>query len=91
MATDNFIGWDLDEKMRMLRALQEARLTGRIKEAMTSHGVRTSYDISQTNITQLMRELECSIAIDPQLPADSPFRAGLLANTRTAMTRTSHY
>ena len=90
MAFDNFLGWELTEKVRMLRALQEARLTGRISQAMTANNIGTRFDLSETSITMLLRELEQSIASDPDFDASDPFQAACASSIRPATTRTSH-
>ena len=94
MAMDNFIGWSLPDKVAMLLSLQQARLTGRVKEANSAMRVGTAFEIKETNITQLLRELEYSISQEPEPDASAPVHstwAACAANVRPAVTLQSHY
>ena len=94
MAMDNFIGWSLPDKVAYLLGVQQARLTGQVVRLQTAHGVFTEFNISQTNVTQTLREIEFSIANSPEPDANSPIHAtwaACKANSRDGVTRQSHY
>jgi hypothetical protein len=91
MAMDNFIGWSLPDKVAMLLGVQQARLTGQVVRLQTAHGVYTEFNVSQTNVTQTLRELEESITNDPAFDPSNPVCAACAANIRPAVTRQSHY
>ncbi|MEN6533355.1 MAG: hypothetical protein ABFD89_06810 [Bryobacteraceae bacterium] len=91
---DNFIGWALPDKVAMLLGIQQARLTGQVVRLQTAHGVYTEFNLAQTNVNQLLREVEYSIASEPEPDADSPMHdiwAKCAANSRNGVTRQSHY
>lgn len=80
MALDNFIGWTMQEKLRMLKAVQQARLTGQVTRSRTDNGVETEFDPQKTDLTRILRELERSIANDPDYDANDPVQAACAAN-----------
>ena len=88
---DNFIGWSLPDKLQMLQGIQQARLTGQVVRLQTAHGVYTEFNISQTNVTQTLRELEYSIANDADFDPTDAVQAACAANIRPAVTIQSHY
>lgn len=90
MAMDNFIGWSLPDKVTMLLAVQQARLTGQVVKLQTAHGVYTEFNPRQTNVTQMLRELEYSIANDPGFDPGSPICVACAANIRHEVTPQSH-
>lgn len=71
----------------MLRGLQEARLTGQPVRVKTSQGVETEFDPTQTNVTQVLRELEISIAGSPDYDSNDPVQLACAGNQRPAITR----
>jgi hypothetical protein len=83
---DNFIGWDMEKKLAWLTGLQEARLTGQKTRVQTAHGVYTEYNINQTNINQVLRELEDSIASDPSFNPNDPVQMACAMNQRPGQT-----
>jgi hypothetical protein len=85
--SDNFIGWDLGKKIAWLTGIQEARLTGQVVKLETARGVYTEFNINQTNVTQTLRELEQSIASDPDFDATNPVHLACAKNTRAGITR----
>jgi hypothetical protein len=91
MAMDNFIGWSLPDKLKMLAGVQQSRLTGQVVRLQTAHGVFTEFNISQTNVTQVLRELEYSIANDANFDPTDPVQAACAANVRPGVTIQSHY
>ncbi len=84
---DNFIGWTQKDKIALLRGIQESRLTGQIIKLQTAHGVWTEFNISQTNVTQTLRELEFSIANDPSFDPTDPVQAACRESQRAGITR----
>jgi len=83
---DNFIGWTMQKKLAWLTGLQESRLTGQKVKVQTAHGIYTEYQISQTNVTQTLRELEDSIANDPNFNPDDAVQAACALNQRPGQT-----
>jgi hypothetical protein len=71
----------------MLLAIQQARLTGQIVRVETARGVYTEFNISQTNVNQLLRELELSIAEDCTIPGNDPIKIACRKNQRAGITR----
>ncbi len=86
---DNFIGYTQQDKISLLRGLQEARLTGQIVEVETARGMRTRFDPAVDN-TQSLRELEYSIAASPEYDANDPIQLACSLNTRPGITRVSY-
>ena len=87
---DNFISWSIDEKITFLRGIQEARLTGFVTRISTARGVETDFDPKQRSATQLLQELEYSIAIDcsvSQLDPNGTTRQACQQNLRQFNTR----
>ena len=87
---DNFISWSIDEKITFLRGIQEARLTGFVTRISTARGVESEFDPSQRSATQLLQELEYSIAIDrsvSQLDPNGTTRQACQQNLRQFNTR----
>jgi hypothetical protein len=82
MALDNFIGWTMADKLAMLRAVQQARLTGQVTRARTDGGVETEFDPTKTDLSRLLRELEQSIANDPNYDANDEVQAACAANRK---------
>lgn len=87
MARDNFIGWSLNDKMALLRGVQESRLTGQIVRLQTAHGVFTEFDPTKVNNTQVLEELESSILNDPGADLNDPIVKAIAANRRPGTTR----
>jgi hypothetical protein len=87
MAFDNFIGWTQQDKIAMLRGIQEAMLTGQEVRVQTAHGVLTEFNISQTNIEQMLRKLEESIANSPDYNPGDPIQLACRNNQRAGITR----
>lgn len=84
---DNFIGWVPQAKKDMLLGVQQARLTGQIVRVETARGVFTEFNISQTNVNQVLRELELSIAEDCNIPDTDPIKIACRKNQRAGITR----
>jgi hypothetical protein len=84
---DNFIGWPMIKKLAWLEGLQEARMTGQKTKVQTSPGVITEYNISQTDVTNSLRELEASIANDENFDPNDPTQAACAKNDRPSSTR----
>ena len=84
---DNFIGWTMQRKIEMLLGIQTARLTGQAVRVQTAHGVYTEFNISQTDVTQTLRELEQSIANDPNYDPKDPVQYACKNNQRAGITR----
>lgn len=80
MPIDNYIGWTQQEKLRMLKAVQQARMTGQVVRSRTDNGVETEFDPQKTDLTRLLRELESSIANDPDYDAEDAVQAACAAN-----------
>ena len=87
MAFDNFIGWTQQEKIEMMRGIQNAMLTGQEIVVQTAHGVRTEFNISQTNVEQMLRKLEESIANSPDYDPGDPVQLACRNNQRAGITR----
>ncbi len=89
MARDNFIGWTVQDKLELLRGLQEARISGQITHIETARGFVTEFD-PQVNNTQILVELEYSIANGADYDANDPIQAACAANTRPGITRANY-
>ena len=76
----------MEKKLAWLTGLQEARLTGQKTRVQTAHGVYTEYNINQTNVNQVLRELEDSIASDPLFNANDPVQLACAMNQRPGQT-----
>lgn len=91
MARDNFIGWSLDDKIAMLRGVQESMLTGQVLKIATSRGVETQFDPSQQFAEVTLAKLEYSIACDTTekcvSDSDWAIRRACAKNRRTTQTR----
>ena len=87
MAFDNFIGWTQQQKLDMLRGIQEAMITGQVVRVQTAHGVFTEFNISQTNVEQMLRRLEESIANSPDFNPNDAVQAACRDNQRPGITR----
>jgi len=66
------VDWTIDEKIQFLRGIQEARLTGFVTRISTALGVETQFDPHQRRATQLLAELEHSIAVDSSVSQLDP-------------------
>lgn len=84
---DNYIGWTMQDKINLLRGIQESRVTGQVVKLETSRGVSTEFNINQTNVTQILRELEWSIANDPGYDANDPVQLACANNQSAGITR----
>ena len=91
MALDNFIGWTMQEKLGMLKAVQQARLTGQVTRSRTDNGVETEFDPQKVNLTNILRELEQSIANDPNYDSGDAVQAACAANQRPGRTTPIFY
>jgi hypothetical protein len=87
MAFDNLIGWTQADKIAMLRGIQEAMLTGQAVRVETARGVYTEFNISQTNIEQILRKVEESIANSPDYNPKDPVQLACRNNQRAGITR----
>jgi hypothetical protein len=90
MPYDNFIGWSQQEKLDLLRGLQQSRLTGQVVKVQTPAGI-TEFDPTKTDIDRLLREVESSIANSPDYNANDPTQAACKANRRPGITRAVFY
>ena len=71
----------------MLTGIQESRLTGQAVRIETARGVYTEFNVSQTDVTNTLRELELSIANDPSFNANDPVQLACAKNQRSGTTR----
>lgn len=86
MAFDNFIGWSMQAKKDMLLAVQQARLTGQVTRSRTDSGVETQFDPAKVNLSNLLREIEQSIANDANYDAADPVQLACKMNQRPGRT-----
>ncbi len=80
MAVDNYIGWTQQEKILLMRGLQEARNTGQVTRVQTSPGVFTEFNPAKMDMTKLLRDLEYSIGYSPDYDSNDPIQAACRAN-----------
>lgn len=87
MARDNYVGWTIQEKLALLRGVQEARLTGQVVRCPKPGGGYTEFDVTKTDPTRILEELEFSIVNDEDFDADNPVHAACASNARPGVTR----
>lgn len=76
----------------MLRAIQEARLTGQVTRVQTAPGVYTEFDPNKTDLTRILRELEMSIADSDDYDENDPVQLACYNNrTRKVMAVSTSY
>ena len=81
-----FIGWNIEEKRRHLRGIQDAILTGDMVEIQTASG-KTVYDPKSRNLNSLLEKLATAIAADPEYDADNAIDAACAAAGRPGITQ----
>ena len=94
MAREYFVGWSIDDKIRMLQGLQEAMLTGMVVRVSTARGVETQFDPREGTTALRLERLEYSIWLDAtpsQLDPQGIIRAGCARNQRTLQSRPFFY
>jgi hypothetical protein len=68
--TDRFVGFTIEEKMTLLRAVQEEILGGQVTHSATARGVETNFSNLPTSLK--LQYITESILIDPDLATIDP-------------------